>query len=48
MPEEGGIKNKADTKGNQEFMNIVAGECAVKKHHPEWSNVSYLYIVVHD
>ena len=21
-------------------MNIVAAECAVKKHHPEWSNVS--------
>jgi hypothetical protein len=21
-------------------MNIIAAECAVKKHHPEWSNVS--------
>ena len=21
-------------------MNIVAEECKVKKHHPEWSNVS--------
>jgi len=20
-------------------MNLVAAECAVKKHHPEWSNV---------
>tara|TARA_R110002060_G_scaffold17522_2_gene24337 strand:+ start:195 stop:365 length:171 start_codon:yes stop_codon:yes gene_type:complete len=24
----------------QEFMNLVAAECAVQKHHPEWSNVS--------
>lgn len=23
----------------QEFMNTVAEECKVKKHHPEWSNV---------
>lgn len=23
----------------QEFMNLVAAECAVQKHHPEWSNV---------
>jgi hypothetical protein len=23
-------------------MNIIAAECAVKKHHPEWSNVSHL------
>jgi len=22
-----------------EFMNLVAPECVVKKHHPEWSNV---------
>jgi hypothetical protein len=22
-------------------MNIIAAECAVKKHHPEWSNVSH-------
>lgn len=29
---------KANTIG-KEFMNIVAAECAVKKHHPEWSNV---------
>jgi hypothetical protein len=21
-------------------MNIIAAECAAKKHHPEWSNVS--------
>lgn len=21
-------------------MNLIAAECAVKKHHPEWSNVS--------
>jgi hypothetical protein len=20
-------------------MNIIAAECTVKKHHPEWSNV---------
>jgi len=26
-------------KKTWEFMNIVAAECAVKKHHPEWSNV---------
>ena len=24
-------------------MNLVAEECKVKKHHPEWSNVSFLY-----
>jgi hypothetical protein len=23
-------------------MNIVAAECAVKRHHPEWSNVSLI------
>ncbi|KAG9244545.1 transcriptional coactivator/pterin dehydratase [Calycina marina] len=22
-----------------EFMNVVAAECVVQKHHPEWSNV---------
>ncbi|KAI9050474.1 hypothetical protein LZ554_005637 [Drepanopeziza brunnea f. sp. 'monogermtubi'] len=22
-----------------EFMNLIAPECAVQKHHPEWSNV---------
>ncbi|XMA14945.1 hypothetical protein WAI453_007736 [Rhynchosporium graminicola] len=22
-----------------EFMNTIASECAVQKHHPEWSNV---------
>jgi len=39
-------KNKYDRaimnpklKEQQEFMNTVASECAVKKHHPEWSNV---------
>ncbi|KAG0650283.1 Pterin-4-alpha-carbinolamine deHydratase [Hyphodiscus hymeniophilus] len=26
-------------KKTWEFMNIVAEECKVKKHHPEWSNV---------
>jgi len=26
-------------KKTWEFMNIIAAECAVKKHHPEWSNV---------
>ena len=32
--------DKVTTK--QEFMNLVAAECAVQKHHPEWSNVRYL------
>jgi len=26
-------------KKTWEFMNIVAEECKVRKHHPEWSNV---------
>ncbi|PVH73329.1 transcriptional coactivator/pterin dehydratase [Cadophora sp. DSE1049] len=26
-------------KKTWEFMNLVAAECAVQKHHPEWSNV---------
>ncbi|KAH7317627.1 transcriptional coactivator/pterin dehydratase [Rhexocercosporidium sp. MPI-PUGE-AT-0058] len=26
-------------KKTWEFMNLVASECAVQKHHPEWSNV---------
>ncbi|KAH8601964.1 putative pterin-4-alpha-carbinolamine dehydratase [Bisporella sp. PMI_857] len=26
-------------KKTWEFMNIVAAECAVQKHHPEWSNI---------
>ncbi|KAG4431920.1 hypothetical protein IFR05_012590 [Cadophora sp. M221] len=26
-------------KKTWEFMNIVASECVVQKHHPEWSNV---------
>jgi hypothetical protein len=25
-------------------MNIVASECTVKKHHPEWSNVSLIHL----
>ena len=24
-------------------MNIVAEECKVRKHHPEWSNVSFAF-----
>jgi hypothetical protein len=24
---------------NQEFMNTVAAECKVQKHHPEWTNI---------
>lgn len=28
-------------------MNIVAAECAVKKHHPEWSNVSFLAVYLY-
>lgn len=27
-------------------MNTVAQECVVKKHHPEWSNVSYISLSV--
>jgi len=26
-------------KKTWEFMNVIAEECKVKKHHPEWSNV---------
>ncbi|PQE22910.1 pterin-4-alpha-carbinolamine dehydratase family protein [Rutstroemia sp. NJR-2017a BBW] len=26
-------------KRTWEFMNVVAEECKVQKHHPEWSNV---------
>jgi hypothetical protein len=26
-------------------MNIIAEECKVKKHHPEWSNVSFQFLV---
>ncbi|KAK0111385.1 hypothetical protein ONS95_001746 [Cadophora gregata] len=26
-------------KKTWEFMNLIAAECAVQKHHPEWSNV---------
>jgi len=26
-------------KKTWEFMNAVAAECALKRHHPEWSNV---------
>ena len=25
-------------------MNIVAEECKVRKHHPEWSNVSSAWV----
>ncbi|KAL2065697.1 hypothetical protein VTL71DRAFT_3367 [Oculimacula yallundae] len=35
---ERGFKFKTFKK-TWEFMNIVATECAVQKHHPEWSNV---------
>ncbi|KIN07752.1 hypothetical protein OIDMADRAFT_108671 [Oidiodendron maius Zn] len=35
---ERGFKFKTFKK-TWEFMNIIAAECAVKKHHPEWSNV---------
>merc|ERR1712098_842095 len=36
---ERGFKFKTFKK-TWEFMNLVAAECAVQKHHPEWSNVS--------
>ena len=26
-------------------MNIIAEECKVRKHHPEWSNVSFYFPV---
>ncbi|KAH7386220.1 pterin 4 alpha carbinolamine dehydratase [Cadophora sp. MPI-SDFR-AT-0126] len=35
---ERGFKFKTFKK-TWEFMNHVAAECAVQKHHPEWSNV---------
>merc|ERR1712093_60646 len=35
---ERGFKFKTFKK-TWEFMNLVAAECAVQKHHPEWSNV---------
>ena len=28
-------------------MNLVAEECARKRHHPEWSNVRLYYIGLH-
>ena len=31
-------RNKAN-RTQQEFMNLIAPECGVQKHHPEWSNV---------
>ncbi|CAG8984098.1 hypothetical protein HYALB_00010598 [Hymenoscyphus albidus] len=37
-----GIERKFKFKGFKkcwEFMNTVAPECTVQKHHPEWSNV---------
>ncbi|KAI6716704.1 hypothetical protein JHW43_000816 [Diplocarpon mali] len=30
---------EADGEAWQEFMTLVATECAAKKHHPEWSNL---------
>ncbi|CZT04696.1 related to pterin-4-alpha-carbinolamine dehydratase [Rhynchosporium graminicola] len=35
---ERGFKFKTFKK-TWEFMNTIASECAVQKHHPEWSNV---------
>lgn len=26
-------------------MNVIAAECAIKKHHPEWSNVSTIVYI---